>query len=459
MHSSLLNHPSRRSFIKHSAAALAAPFVAPLILAKSVAGANAKLNLAWVGFGNQGGGDLGACAGGNNIVALCDCDQNILDRGKQNFPGANLYTDFRKMLAEMGDKIDGVGVGTPDHTHFAVAYMAMSMGKHVFVEKPLVHTLWQARTLRELAAKKDLVTQMGNQGHASEGALLIKEWYQAGLIGDVKEVIVWTDRPKSGWGFNGNVMTAYPKAEAPPKGMDWNLWLGPSTQKVGFSPAFSPTTWRPWWEFGCGGLGDIGCHTIDTPYWAMDLGSPESVEVEMHGDVNPIHTPNGSVVTFNFPARGNKPPVKVKWYEGPSLPAAPAGYDGGAPGGEGGMIMVGENGGIFHGGMRPDSPVLYPKAKWETYRASGDKQVPKTIPRTQGIHRDWVESIRNGKKSCSDFSYSAPLTEAILLGTLAIRTGKTVKWNAEKLEIIDNPEAAKLINPEAREGWRPKDLV
>ena len=430
MHSSLLNHPSRRSFIKHSAAALAAPFVAPLILAKAVAGANAKHNLAWVGFGNQGGGDLGACAGGNNIVALCDCDQNILDRGKQNVPGAKLYTDFRKMLAEMGDKIDGVGVGTPDHTHFAVAYMAMSMGKHVFVEKPLVHTLWQARTLRELAAKKDLVTQMGNQGHASEGALLIKEWYQAGLIGDVKEVIVWTDRPKSGWGFNGNVMTAYPKAEAPPKGMDWNLWLGPSTQKVGFSPAFSPTTWRPWWEFGCGGLGDIGCHTIDTPYWA-----------------------------FNFPARGNKPPVKVKWYEGPSLPAAPAGYDGGAPGGEGGMIMVGENGGIFHSGMRPDSPVLYPKAKWETYRASGDKQVPKTIPRTQGIHRDWVESIRNGKKSCSDFSYSAPLTEAILLGTLAIRTGKTVKWNAEKLEIIDNPEAAKLINPEAREGWRPKDLV
>jgi predicted dehydrogenase len=459
MQPSPLNNPSRRTFLKQSAVALGLPLAAPQILAKPVAGANEKLNLAWVGFGNQGGGDLGACAGGNNIVALCDCDQNILDRGKQNFPGAKLYTDFRKMLAEMGDKIDGVGVGTPDHTHFAIAYMAMNMGKHVFVEKPLVHSLWEARTLRELAAKKNLVTQMGNQGHASEGALLIKEWYQAGLIGEVREVIVWTDRPKSGWGFNGNVMTAFPKAETPPKGMDWNLWLGPSNQKVGFSPAFHPTTWRPWWDFGCGGLGDIGCHTIDTPYWALDLGAPDSVEVEMKGEVNPIHTPNGSIVTFNFPARGNKPAVKVKWYEGPSLPEAPAGYDGGDPGGEGGMIMVGEKGGIFHGGMRPDSPVLYPKAKWEAYRASGDKQVPKTIPRTQGIHRDWVEAIKNGKKSCSDFSYSAALTEAILLGTLAIRTGKTVKWDAKKLAILGNPEAAKLINPEAREGWRVKDLT
>ena len=459
MHPSPLNNPSRRTFLMQSAAALGLPLAAPQILAKPVAGANEKLNLAWVGFGNQGGGDLGACAGGNNIVALCDCDQSILDRGKTNFPGAKLFKDFRKMLREMGDKIDGVGVGTPDHTHFAIAYMAMSMGKHVFVEKPLVHSLWEARTLRELAARKGLVTQMGNQGHASEGARLIKEWYQAGLVGEVKEVIVWTDRPKAGWGFNGNVKTEFPKGETPPQGMNWDLWLGPSNQKVGFSPAFHPTTWRPWWAFGCGGLGDIGCHTIDTPYWALDLGAPESVEVEMHGEVNPIHTPNGSVVTFNFPARGNKPPVKVKWYEGPSLPPAPAGYDGGAPGGEGGMIMVGENGGIFHDGMRPDSPVLYPKAKWDAYRASGDKQVPKTIPRTQGIHRDWVDAIKNGKKSCSDFSYAGPLTEAILLGTLAIRTGKTVKWNAEKLEIIGNPEAAKLINPEAREGWRAKDLV
>ena len=459
MKPSTLHTPSRRTFLKQSAAVLATPLVAPLILAKSVKGANEKLNIAWVGYGNQGWGDLLGCAGGNNVVALCDCDPNCWGRAKEKFPEAKFYKDFRKMLEEMGDKIDAVGVGTPDHTHFAIAYMAMSMGKHVFVEKPLVHTLWEARTLQKLAVEKKLVTQMGNQGHAWEGALLIKEWYQAGLIGEVREVISWTNRPKSGWGFNGNVKTAFPKAVPPPKGMDWDLWMGPVDKKVGFSPALHPTTWRPWWDFGCGGLGDIGCHTIDTPYWALGLGAPESVEVEMHGEVNPIHTPNGSIVSFNFPGRGDKPPVRVKWYEGPSVPEAPEGFDLGAPGGEGGMIMVGEKGGIYHPGMRPGSPRLYPNAKWEAYRTNPDKRVPKTIPRIPGIHRDWVNAIKEGKKSCSDFSYSGPLTEAILLGTLAIRTGKTVKWDAEKLEIIGNPEAAKLINPEARKGWRPGDLV
>jgi predicted dehydrogenase len=459
MQASTLNHPSRRTFLKHTATALGAPLVAPLILAKPVAGANEKLNIAWVGFCTRGWVDLTACAGGNNIVALCDCDPNVWERAKKQFPEAKFYLDFRKMFAEMGDKIDAVGVGTPDHTHFAIAHLAMSLGKHVFVEKPLVHSLWEARTLQQLAAKKGIVTQMGNQGHASEGARLVKEWYQAGLIGEVKEVIVWTNRPQAGWGFIGNVLTEYPKPEPPPQGMDWDLWLGPVVKKLGFSHVLHPRTWRPWWDFGCGGLGDIGCHTIDTPYWALELGAPESVTVEIKGEVNPIHTPNGSVVTFNFPARGKKPPVRVKWYEGPSLPEAPAGYDGGAPGGEGGMIMVGEKGGIAHGGMRPDSPMLYPRATWEAYRASGDKQVPKTLARTGGIYRDWMDAIKNGKKSCADFSYSGPLTEAILLGTLAIRTGKTVKWDAAKMEITDNPEAAKMINPEAREGWRAKDLA
>ena len=453
------NHPSRRTFLKQSAAALGATFGAPLILAKSVRGANDKLNIAWVGFGGMGWGDLNNCAGGNNIVALADCDPKTWERAKQQFPEAKFYLDFRKMLTEMGDKIDAVGVGTPDHTHFAVAYMAISMGKHVFVEKPLVHTLWQARTLKELAAKKGVVTQMGNQGHAFEGARLIKEWYQAGLIGDVKEVYAWTNRPKEGVGFNGSALTEFPPPQPPPPGMDWDLWLGPVTKNVGYSPTIHPTRWRPWWDFGCGGLGDIGCHTIDTPYWALDLGAPTSVDVELHDKVNPLYTPNGSIVTYNFAARGDKPPVQVKWYEGPSVPAAPEGFDLGAPGGEGGLIMVGENGGIFHPGMRPDSPQLYPKAKWEDYKANPEKRVPKTLPRTNGIHRDWLDAIKNDKKSCSDFSYSAPLTEAILLGTLAIRTGQTVKWNAEKLEIEGNAEAAKLIDVEARPGWRAADLA
>lgn len=453
----MLHQPSRRDFLKQSAAALGGTLAAPLVVANSVQGANEKLNLAWVGFGNQGWQDLLSCSEGNNIVALCDCDTSVWDRAKAQFPGAKFYQDFRRMFEEMADQIDAVGVSTPDHTHFAVAYTAMNLGKHVFVQKPLVHTLWQARTLRNLAAEKGLVTQMGNQGHASEGARLIKEWYQAGLIGQVREVITWTDRPKGGWGFNGNVMKEYPNPAPVPPTMDWDLWLGPCVANIGFSPAFHPTTWRPWWAFGCGGLGDIGCHTIDTPYWALDLGIPERVEVEMNEEVNPIHTPNGSIVTIHFPARGDKPPVRLKWHEGPSVPSAPAGHDCGMPG-DGGMIMVGENGGIHHGGMRPDSPQLYPNERWAAYRADRDKQIPKTLPRTKGIHRDWIDSIKNGTKSCSDFSYAGPLTETILLATLAIRTGKSLEWNADKMEIIGNPEAAALINPEARAGWRPEDL-
>ena len=236
------------------------------------------------------------------------------------------------------------------------------------------------------------------------------------------------------------------------------MWLGPVSKNVPFNKMIHPTTWRPWWDFGCGGLGDIGCHTIDTPYWALDLGAPESVDVEMHGKVNPIHTPNGSVVSYNFAARGNKPPVNLKWYEGPSIPKAPEGFDGKLPKG-GGLLIVGEKGGIYHGGMRPNSPQLYPKQTWQTYRSSGDKQVPKTLPRTRGIRQDWIDAMKNGTKACSDFSYSGPRTEAILLGSLAIRTGKGLKWNAEAMEITNNPDAAKLIKIAARKGWRPEDLV
>jgi predicted dehydrogenase len=455
---------SRRTFLKSSAAAVAIPMFVPssVIGAPGRIGANDKINLAWVGFGNQGRGDMhNSVRHGGNIVALADVNQAIIDRELKNFKEAKTYKDFRPMLAEMGDKIDAVGVGTPDHTHFSIAYTAMSMGKHVFVEKPLAHSLWEIRTLQELAAKKNLVTQMGNQGHAFEGARLIKEWYQAGLIGDVKEVISWTNRPARGWGFNGQVQTAFPKADPIPKGMDWDLWVGPCEKKVPFSKRFHPTTWRPWWDFGCGGLGDIGCHTIDTPYWAMDLGNPTRVEVEMHDKTNNLHTPNGSVVTYKFPARGKKPAATVKWYEGPTMPKKPEGFDGKMSGG-GGLIMVGTKGGIWHNGMRPNSPMLYPTTTWNDYKSKENesKRVPKTLPRIKnGIQGDWMQAMRDGKKSCSDFSYSAPLAEVIVLGTLAIRTGKALDWDAKTQTIKNNDAAKALFKVPARKGWRPEDLV
>ena len=455
---------SRRTFLKSSAAAAAIPMFVPssVIGAPGRIGGNDKINLAWVGIANQGRRDMHNCVQhGGNVVALADVDQQYIDKQLKSFKEAKPYKDFRQMLNEMGDKIDAVGVGTPDHTHFAIAYMAMSMGKHVFVEKPLAHSLWEIRTLQELAAKKDLVTQMGNQGHAFEGARLIKEWYQAGLIGDVKEVITWTNRPKIGWGFNGQVQTTFPKADPIPKGMDWDLWVGPCEKKVPFSKRFHPTTWRPWWDFGCGGLGDIGCHTIDTPYWAMDLGNPTRVEVEMSEKPNNLHTPNGSVVTYKFPARGKQPAATVKWYEGPTPPKTPDGYDYNLTL-RGGLIMVGTKGGICHDGMRPGSPRLYPQAKWNDYKSKENaaKRVPKTLARVkEGIQGDWMKAMREGKKSCSDFSYSAPLAEVIVLGTLAVRTGKALDWDAKTQTITNNDAAKAMFKIPARKGWRPEDLV
>ena len=454
MPSGNLKSVNRRSILKTASA-----LTVPTFLPKNVFGANEKkINIAWVGFGNMGWGDLNNCANGNNVVALCDCNPGTWERAKKKYPKAKFYKDFRKMLEEMGYQIDAVGVGTPDHTHFAITYMAMSMGKHVFVEKPLVHSLWEARTLQALAKEKKVVTQMGNQGHAFEGAYLVKEWYEAGLIGEVKEVITWTDRPARGWGFNGQVRASYPPAEKIPEGMDWDLWLGPCKEHVPFSRAIHPTTWRPWWSFGCGGLGDIGCHTIDTAYWALGLGAPDRVEVDMTEKANPIHTPNGSIVTYKFPARGKQPAVDVKWIEGPRLPKAPKGYDWEIKG-NGGFIMVGEKGRISHDGMRPNSPRLYPKSRWESYRKNANERVPKTLKRVPGIHNDWVNGIRNSELTVSDFSYSGPLTESIILGTLAIRTGKGLEWSSEDMKISGNQKAADLVNVEARKGWRTSDLV
>lgn len=452
--------PTRRSFLKTSIACAGAAVAGPLILPRPVWGANDKIRLAWIGLGQQGQSDLGSANRGCEIVALCDCDSEQAKKpvGQHGKKGAKFYQDFRKMFEEMGDQIDAVGISTTDHLHFPAAYMAINLGKHVFLQKPLAHSLWEVRTLTELAAKKGVVTQMGNQGHAYEGARLVKEWYQAGLIGEVEEVIAWSNRPAhNGNGFLGKVYKEFESGKAVPAHLDWDLWMGPVAKDVGYSKLLHPRNWRAWWDFGCGGLGDMGCHTIDSPFWALDLGLPERVDVEMNDEVNPIYTPYGSVVTFHFPARGSKPPVKLKWYEGPTKPETPKGYDGPAYEG-GGCIFVGEKGGIHHD-ARPKSPVLYPAQRWEKYRTNPAGQVAKTLPRIKGsVHTDFIDSIRSGKKACSDFSYAGPLTEVILLGTLAIRTGKTVKTDGDATRIVDNPEAAALVKIEARKGWDIKDL-
>ncbi|MCG8509716.1 MAG: Gfo/Idh/MocA family oxidoreductase, partial [Rhodospirillales bacterium] len=375
-------------------------------------------------------------------------------------PDTKLYQDFRKMFIEHGDEIDAVGVTTHDSTHFAPSYMALEMGKALFVQKPLAHSIYEVRTLQEKANEKGVVTQMGNQGHAFEGMNLIKEWYEAGLIGDVKEVIAWTNRPAAGFGFGKpRHATAYPKGQQLHKGLDWDIWLGPVQEKIEYHEWYHPIRWRAWWDFGCGGLGDIGCHTIDAPFWALDLGNPTTIDVEVE-EVNPVFTPKGSVVTYHFPARGSKPPVTLKWYEGPKMPPKPQVMGNVELHKEGGMIMIGEKGAIYHPGMRPNSPRMFPESMWEKYRTTPPEQrVPKTLPRVKGIFEDWLNCVKTGGKCVSDFNYSAPLTEVIVLGTMAIRTGKAVTWDPKGMKVTDNPEANKLVNPPAREGWRVEDLT
>ena len=452
---------NRRQFIKTAVAGMSFPFILP----HSVFGANSKINLAWIGAGDLGSVHLRHLDLDRiNLVAVADADTSRPPQEvRERFSGTRYYQDFRVMLEEMGDKIDAVGIATHDRMHFPAAYMALSMGKHVFVEKPMVHSVWEARTLMNLAREKGVKTQMGNQGHGTEGIRLVKEWYQAGLIGEVREVISWTNRPAEGVGFRPGSPRQYPDPEAIPGTLDWNQWLGPVTEEIEFSRQFHPFFWRGWWAFGSGGLGDIGCHTLDTPFWAMDLQSPKRVDVELAEEPNPIHTVEGSVVTYHFEVPGGKPPVKIKWYEGPTSPELPEGYDLPPTGRdyhtEGGLVMIGEKGVIAHQNMRPDSPRLYPDSLWEKFRANPDMQPERTLPRIRGgVVDDFWRCIREGGTPTSSFDYAAPLTEMILLGTLAIRTGESIEFDHENMRILNNAKADALLKVEARKGWDVESL-
>ncbi len=457
---------SRRKFIKGAAAAVTLPFFMP----HSVFGANNRVNLAWIGPGNQGTTVLrGVPSEMANIVALCDVDDNPWGNPRELFPNAKFYKDFRVMLDEMDDEIDAVGIATPDHTHFAAAYMAISRGKHVFCEKPLTHSAWEARTLMNLARERGVKTQMANQGHASEGIRLFKEWYQAGLIGDVKEIIGWTDRPHRGWGFRPGTAEEYPPAQEVPDRLDWDLWLGPVTEPIAYNQTFHnpgqrEQFWRHWWAFGTGSLGDIGCHTLDAPYWALELDYPRRIDVEMQAEPNPIHKVDGSIVTYHFDLPNGKPPVEIKWYEGPLLPRLPEGF--GLPETArdmdrgGGLVMVGESGVIGHTFMRPYSPRLYPDERWDAFRADESLRPPRTLPRVQGgIMADFLRAIQEDGTPTSNFDYSAKFTEVMHLGTLATRTNKSIEYDAENMRIPGNPEAEALLKREARPGWDIADLT
>ncbi|MEE3285392.1 MAG: Gfo/Idh/MocA family oxidoreductase, partial [Planctomycetota bacterium] len=373
-----------------------------------------RVNLAAIGAGGQGGGDINQMAAhGANVVALVDVDQDRAAGTFKRFPKARVYRDFRRMFDKEAKHIDGVTVGTPDHVHAVASMAAMRRGKHVYCEKPLTHTIFEARQLALAAAKHGVVTQMGNQGHATEGARLTNEWIRAGVIGEVSEVHVWTDRAGKYWKQGIGRPTDRPSI---PATLDWDLWLGPVRPRP-YHPAYCPKMWRGWWDFGTGAMGDMGCHIVDHPIWALELGSPDTVEavctldgLEINGKPNFETYPIAAAIYYDFPARGERPAVKMTWYEGGLMPPTPAEMPAGQSLPGNGVLYVGTKGTMYqgsHGGMPP----LLPGDRLDAARA-----VKKTMPRSPGHHLEWLQACSGRGTAVSNFSYSGPLTETVLLG-------------------------------------------
>ena len=448
---------SRRDFL--GGAAAAAAFT---IVPRHVLGGNGntppseKLNIAGVGIGGMGRNNIKACES-ENIVALCDVDDKYAADVYKKYPQAAKYHDFRRMLDKQKD-IDAVIVATPDHTHAVVAMAAIQRSKHVYVQKPLTYTIKEARMLTEAARKYKVATQMGNQGHSGEGIRLVKEWIQAGAIGDVREVNCWTNRPV--WP-QGAEMDRPADTPPVPATLDWDLWLGPAPKRP-YHPCYLPSIWRRWWDFGTGSLGDMGCHIMDPPFWALDLGYPVSVEGScstywdsMWGNIiikNEIF-PRSSVVRYKFPARKGMPPVTMTWHDGGLMPEIPEELDQGGRMGDsdGGNLFIGDKGKIICG-CYGSSPRLIPESKMQEFLPN---RPPKTIPRIEGSHeQDWVRACKGGPAASSNFDYSGPLTETVLFGNLAPRfPGRKLLWDGANMKVTNEPEANQFIHRQYRQGW------
>ena len=395
-----------------------------------------RLNVACVGCSGKGWSDIHGVSS-ENIVALCDVDLNRGRGAFNKFPRAKRYKDFRTMLVEMDAEIDAVVVSTPDHMHFPIAMMAMQMGKHVFVQKPLAHTIWEAREMTAAARRHRVVTQMGIQGHAGEGIRLLKEWLDADAIGPVREIHYWTDRPI----WPQGVPTPADTPPVPPT-LDWNLWLGVAKYRP-YNPAYHPFKWRGWWDFGCGALGDIGCHMMDAGFYALDLGAPTSVEAQSEGGTMDC-APKWSIITYEFPERNGRPPVKVIWHDGNKKPPRPSVLEPQRklPGGGGGQLFYGDKGVIMVKDMYCSSCRLIPEKAMKAFH-----RPEKSLPRSPGLYREWIQACKGeGPLPGANFNYAGPLTEMVLLGNLAVRSGERIEWDAPNMVCTNVLDANRFVH-------------
>ncbi len=472
---------------------------------------NEKLNIASIGAGGKAGSDIRACAQTENIVALCDVDDVRAKPIFDAFDKAPKYKDFRVMLDQEQNNIDAVIVTIPDHMHAAAALACMERGKHVYVQKPLAHTIWENRQLKDAAAKYKVATQMGNQGYSNEGTRQCAEMVWSGAIGNVTEVHAWTNRPVWPQG-----LPDMPAPSPVPGTLAWDLWLGVANQRE-YSDKYLPFSWRGFFDFGCGALGDMACHILGAPNMALKLGAPTSVECVKQEGKSKYYYPAKSVIRFDFPARGAMPPVKIFWYDGlleqPDIPGVPKGEilgdlprrrtAGPRPAGPqqeardsqiigqvfpqsyfdrvdeipvthptekaagaadsnarldnevARRISMGSNGSLFVGdkgmittGTYGENTRLLPVEKMRGY------EFPREfLTRSPGHYRDWIRSAKGGDPACSNFSVSAPFTEWVTLGVLALRFEGKLEWDSERMRITNNAEANKLIRPTVRKGW------
>ncbi len=440
----------RRAFVKRGAAAGVA---AALVLPRHVLGGprtippSEKMNVAGIGVGGMGAANL-ANLESENIVALCDVDLSYAARTIKKYPKAKVYVDYREMLDKQKD-IDGVVVATPDHTHAVISIAAMRAGKHVYCQKPLTHNVYESRRMAEVARECKVATQMGIQGHSMEGIRLITEWVAAGVIGEVREVDAWCDLTYYPWGHASwsSQWGERPKDTPPvPEGLHWDLWIGPAPMRP-YHRAYHPLTWRCWWDFGCGMMGDRGAHTLDPIVTALKLGPPSSIEATSCGNSVEVH-PLSAIVTFKFPARPGFPPLKLTWYEGTRPPRPDELEDGRQWPAEGGSLIKGTKGTIM-AGVYGNSPRIIPEAKMKEAVLP-----PKTLPRVKGTHEaDWVRACKTGEPAGADFSYSGPLTEICLLGNIAKRVDARIEWDSANLKITNLPEANRYVQREYRQGW------
>jgi predicted dehydrogenase len=453
--------PSRRGFLTTAAAATASFTIVPrhvLGFAQDTPAPSDKLNIAAVGVGGMGKNNVEKCALTENIVALCDVDWEHSAEVFAKYPQARKYKDYRVMLFEE-QKVDGVIVATPDHSHAVIAMAAMRNKKHVYVQKPLTHSVHEARVLTEAARQYGVQSQMGNQGHSGEGIRLIREWVQAGVIGKIREAHAWTNRPVWPSGVEVDRPQEMPMI---PAGLDWDLWIGPAASRP-FHPTYHPAKWRAWWDFGTGSLGDMACHIVDPVFWALDLKYPVSVEANIsrfwHGffqQSTPKNEmfPRSTIVRFDFPARGEMPEVQLTWWDGGLRPARPAGMEPDRRMGDddGGILLIGERGAIMSG-CYAESPRIVPESLMREA-----KRPPKTLERIpegkDGHEADWLRAIKTGKPASSNFDYSGPLSEMVLMGNLAIRfPDRKLLWDGEKMAITNDKDADAYVRRQYREGW------